>query len=352
MAVILGPSKESIEQAKTLLSSGKPIGFPTETVYGLAADAGNESAILSVYQVKARPSFDPLIVHIANGAKNLKELAALNLIDSSKIDAQRSSQINTLMKRFWPGPLTLILPKHQSVSDLITSGLSMVGIRMPDHPVAQSILKEFGRPLVAPSANRFGRISPTSAKHVDEELGDLIELIVDGGDCERGVESTVIGLADDGGFNLLRPGSLAAEDIESALGEALKVPSAKSKAASPGTLASHYAPESKFVLLKKQLSSMNACDWSAIGITAKTKTALLIPCGKHVDANFTSTHFELVGTRTLSARDDEQEASKNLFRSMRELDALDADVIVCEPVLYDGGLWIAIKDRLKRAATR
>lgn len=352
MAVILGPSKDAIEKAKALLSAGKPIGFPTETVYGLAADAANESAILSVYKVKARPSFDPLIVHVATGAKNLTDLAAMKLIDSAKIDAARCSQINTLMKRFWPGPLTLILPKHQSVSDLITSGLSMVGIRMPDHPIAQSILKEFGKPLAAPSANRFGRISPTSAKHVNEELGELIELIVDGGDCERGVESTVIGLAEDGGFNLLRPGSLAVEDIEKVLGESLKVPSAKSKAASPGTLASHYAPERKFVLLPKELSAMTAPDWMSLGITEKTKVALLIPCGELADSNFRTTHFEIVGSRTLSASADEQEASKNLFRFMRELDALATDVIVCEPILQNSGLWIAIIDRLQRAATR
>ena len=351
MAVILAPSITAIEKAKDLLTSGKPIGFPTETVYGLAADAANESAILAVYQVKARPSFDPLIVHIADSAKDLDDLAALKLVDSSQIGAIHCSQINTLMKSFWPGPLTLILPKHQTVSDLITSGLPMIGIRMPDHPVAQSILKAFGKPLAAPSANRFGRISPTSAKHVDEELGNLIELIVDGGDCERGVESTVIGLADNGGFNLLRPGSLAAEDIESVLGETLKIPTAESKAASPGTLASHYAPEKKFILLPKQLSLMSASDLTAIGVGAKTNIALLIPCGKHADSYFRSTNVTLIGSRVLSATDDEQEASKNLFRFMRELDALPADVIVCEPILYDGGLWIAIKDRLKRAAT-
>ena len=350
MAVILEPSKESIAQAKAMLAAGKPIGFPTETVYGLAADAANESAILAVYQVKARPSFDPLIIHIDNGAKDLSDLSALNLVDSSQIDAHHRSQINTLMARFWPGPLTLILPKHQAVSDLITSGLRMVGIRMPDHPVAQSILKAFGKPLAAPSANRFGRISPTSAKHVEEELGDLIELIIDGSPCERGLESTVIGLAEDGGFNLLRPGALAVEDIETALGEALRVPSAKSKAASPGTLASHYAPERKFILLPKQLSLMSQSDWSAVGVTARTNIALLIPCGKHADSYFRLANVSIIGSRVLSATDDEQEASKNLFRCMRELDALPADVIVCEPILYVGGLWIAIKDRLKRAA--
>ncbi len=352
MAVILGPSRDAIEKAITLLSAGRPIGFPTETVYGLAADAANDSAILSVYKVKARPSFDPLIVHVAIGANNLTDLTAMELVDSIKIDPARCIQINTLMMRFWPGPLTLILPKHHKVSDLITSGLTMVGIRMPDHPVAQSILKEFGKPLAAPSANRFGRISPTSAKHVDKELGELIELIIDGGDCERGVESTVIGLAEDGGFNLLRPGSLAVEDIENALGESLKVPSANSRAASPGTLASHYSPERKFILLPKALSAMNAADWNSLGITARSKVALLIPCGELGDSNFRMTHFDLVGSRTLSARGDEHEASKHLFRYMRELDALSADLIVCEPILQNSGLWVAIKDRLHRAATR
>jgi L-threonylcarbamoyladenylate synthase len=352
MAVILGPGKETLSRAKTLLSDGKPIGFPTETVYGLAADAANESAILSVYQVKARPAFDPLIVHVAIGVASVSDLVAMQLVDSSTIDAKRSGQINSLIERFWPGPLTLILPKHHSVSDLITSGLNMVGIRMPDHPVAQSILKEFGRPLAAPSANRFGRISPTSAKHVEEELGGLIDLIVDGGDCDRGVESTVVGLGEDCGFNLLRPGSLPVEDIEKILGETLQIPSAKSKAASPGTLASHYAPERKFIQLPKEVGLMAASDWKALGITSATKIALLIPCGQLADSNNFAKHFDLAGARTLSLQGDEREASKNLFRYMRELDALSPDVIVCGPILNEGGLWIAIKDRLKRAATR
>ncbi len=352
MAVILGPSNEAMIEAKALLSSGKCIGFPTETVYGLAADASNESAILSVYKVKARPSFDPLIVHIAPGAKNLQDLAALRLVDLSQIDAKRYKQLDSIIERFWPGPLTLILPKHESVSDLITSGLSMVGVRMPDHPVAQRILREFGKPLAAPSANRFGRISPTSAKHVDEELGNLIELIIDGGDCKRGVESTVIGLAEAGGFNLLRPGSLRTEELEAVLGEALKVPSAKSSAASPGTLASHYAPEKNVVLLKKSFNEMTASDWHSMSIDPSTRVGLLIPCGNHGDSVLETPYLHIVGTRVLSAEGNDDEASRNLFRSLRELDALAADLIICEPVIQDFGLWIAIKDRLKRAATR
>jgi L-threonylcarbamoyladenylate synthase len=352
MARILHPDEQSVALAVTQLAAGKPIGLPTETVYGLAGDATSEEAVLAIYKTKARPSFDPLIVHVAPGIHSVEDLALMELVDTSRLDMAQRAKVNQLIHEFWPGPLTLILPKHSRVSDLITSGLPMVGIRMPDHPVAQEVLRSFGRPLAAPSANRFGRISPTSAADVDAELGQLIDLILDGGPCARGVESTVIGVAEGGGFNLLRPGSLPAEAVESLLGEKLRVPSAASSAASPGTLASHYAPGKKFLLLPKPLAAMTPTDWFALGIDASLRVSLLIPCG-YVDGSLLGkVPLHVVEVRHLSPEQDERKASRQLFRSIRELDAGAGHVILCEPVTLEGGLWIAIRDRLNRATQR
>lgn len=352
MAKILHPDKVSIAQAVRLLAAGKPIGLPTETVYGLAGDATNDEAILAIYHAKSRPSFDPLIVHVEPGISSFADLVSLDLVDPDALEPRRIHQIDQLITEFWPGPMTLILPKHRKVSDLITSGLPMVGIRMPDHPVAQAVLKSFGRPLAAPSANRFGRISPTSALDVEAELGTLIDLILDGGPCERGVESTVIGVGESGGFNLLRPGSLAAEAVEALLGEKLRIPSAASSAASPGTLDSHYAPGKKFLLLPKPVSDMIATDWDALGIAAGTDVSLLIPCGYVDQSTLEKLPLRVIEYRQLSPEGSEEEASHNLFRAVRELDAGPGELILCEPVARDGGLWIAIRDRLTRATKR
>lgn len=352
MAKILQPSDNAIEQAVALLQLGKPLGLPTETVYGLAGDAGSEAAILAIYRTKSRPAFDPLIVHIPVGPASISDLVKMKLVAPEKIDQIRTVKLNQLISQFWPGPLTLILPKHSDVLDLVTSGLSMVGIRMPDHPVAQTVLTAFGRPLAAPSANRFGRISPTTAGDVDAELGGLIDLILDGGPCQRGLESTVVGLAEDGGFNLLRPGSLSVEAVEAALGESLKKPSAASQAASPGTQASHYAPEKKFLLLTKSFLEMNSEDWLALAVPEKATLALLIPCGKVDSKLLQRVPFSVVSTRSLSESEDDAEASRNLFRVLRDFDGTETDVIICEAVGKGHGLWVAIKDRLQRASFR
>lgn len=352
MAQILQPNSATIKQAVALLRLGQPLGLPTETVYGLAGDAANEAAILAIYRTKSRPAFDPLIVHVPAGSDSVAALARMNLIDAKKIDPGRTEKINQLIAKFWPGPLTLILPKHDQVLDLVTSGLNMVGIRMPDHPVAQEVLARFGRPLAAPSANRFGRISPTTAQDVEAELGDHIKIILDGGPCKRGVESTVVGLADVAGFNLLRPGSLSIEAIEAVLGEALRTPSAASSAASPGTLASHYAPEKKFLLLTKPFSEMKTADWHALRIPAETTVSLLIPCGKVADEVIRRIPFVVTASRFLSPAGSDEEASHNLFRALRELDRGTTDLILCETVPKDHGLWLAIIDRLKRASFR
>lgn len=352
MAEILKIDENALRRAVTLLKAGKPIGMPTETVYGLAGDAANEDAVLAIYRTKARPSFDPLIVHIAQGVSSTQDLCEMKLVSSSVLTPSVIAKVDRLIAAFWPGPLTLILPKHSSVSDLITSGLPMVGIRMPEHPGAQALLKSYGRPLAAPSANRFGRISPTSAEDVQSELGDLIELILDGGHCDRGVESTVIGVASDGGFNLLRPGSLPIESIESVLGDTLRVPDAASSAASPGTLASHYAPGKKCYILPKPVIEMRALDWNVLPDVANKRVGLLVPCGHVSLENLQSLPFQVTEVCELAPTGDEREASRSLFRSLRALDASACDVILCEPVQRDQGLWIAVKDRLRRASQR
>jgi L-threonylcarbamoyladenylate synthase len=318
-----------IARAAAILRDGGLVAFPTETVYGVGANALDERAVARVFEVKARPRFDPLIVHIA-GLEWLPRLTA-----------EFPPVAKQLADKFWPGPLTLVLPKTSTVPDLVTAGGPTVAIRMPDHPVALKLLRAVDLPIAAPSANPFGRISPTCAEHVREQLGSQIDLILDGGPCRVGVESTVLQLTPQGPL-LLRPGGTTLEEIEELIGNVrlpitsgTRVPAAG--LVSPGTLAQHYAPRTALELRTRETAS------DSVGkIATGGRVGLLAFCA----ADETS-RFEKI--EVLSRAGDLREAAANLFAALRRLDAAGLDLIIAE-TFPEVGLGRAINDRLRRAA--
>jgi L-threonylcarbamoyladenylate synthase len=315
--VIVEANQDAINRAVALLRDGQCIGMPTETVYGLAGDALNPTALARIFEIKQRPFFDPLILHVAEG------------YELEKIVGHISSTARTLMANFWPGPLTLLFPKQEVVPDLATSGLPTVAVRCPRHPVAQALLREFGSPLAAPSANKFGRISPTTAQAVKDELGAEVPLILNGGACSIGVESTILDLTGEKIF-LLRSGGVALEILEKKVG-AIELTGEEAIKA-PGMLKSHYAPRTPLHRLLKP--------WP-INDELPEKTALLAWEG------FAGQDRSRV--RVLAPENDEVLAAARLFQYLRELDGLGVDKILSEPVPMHG-LGRAINDRLERAS--
>ncbi|MGZ8371741.1 MAG: L-threonylcarbamoyladenylate synthase [Rhodoplanes sp.] len=319
---VLAAQPEAIETAVRCLAEGGLVAFPTETVYGLGADATNGDAIARVYLAKGRPSFNPLIAHVA-------DLAAARELGRFDPDAER------LAAAFWPGPLTLVVPRTPDcgVAELATAGLDTIALRVPDHPVARTLLVALGRPVVAPSANRSGHVSPTTAAHVLADLGGRIDLIIDGGPTPIGVESAIVACVG-GTPQLLRPGGLAREQIARALGhEVAQAPSAIAPAdeapLAPGMLSSHYAPRSALRLGVKRVRPGEAllAFGPALPEGAGTAAALL----------------------NLSENGDLIEAAANLFAYLRELDRRGATGIAVMAI-PDHGLGAAINDRLRRAA--
>jgi L-threonylcarbamoyladenylate synthase len=310
----------AVADAVRCLAAGGLIAFPTETVYGVGADATNGQAVGRVYEAKGRPAFNPLIAHVV-------DLAAARALAHFSADAAQ------LAETFWPGPLTLVLPKAAAcpVADLATAGLDSIAVRVPSHVVARAILAGFGRPVVAPSANRSGQVSPTTAVHVLADLGGRIELIIDGGATPVGVESTIIACLDEPA--LLRPGGVPREAIERALDKPLAQPSAASLAddtpLAPGMLASHYAPRTPLRL-----------DASAVVIGE---------CLLAFGPNLVPGSERAMRVLNLSQRGDLIEAAANLFSHLRALDGEGANTIAVMPVPHDG-LGEAINDRLLRAA--
>jgi L-threonylcarbamoyladenylate synthase len=303
--------------AAEALRAGRLVGMPTETVYGLAADALDAQAVLSVFAAKGRPRFDPLIVHCSD----------LAMVESVAVLSPRARRLAAL----WPGPLTLVLPRRDCIPDAVTAGLDTVAVRIPDHPLALALIRAAGRPQAAPSANRFGRISPTTAAHVAEQLGDAVAAIVDGGPCRIGVESTV--LRPDPAPLVLRPGGLDRERLASLLGEPVALAGRDERAGAlpreaPGMLASHYAPRAPVVL-------------RAAGQPWPTAGACLAFTGADLPAG--------VPARVLSPSGDLGEAAAGLFARLRELDALAPASIACE-LVPESGLGEAINDRLRRSA--
>ena len=318
---ILPAGEAAVAAAARALGEGGLVAFPTETVYGLGADATTAAAIARLYQAKGRPAFNPLIAHVG-------DLAAARRI--GRFDAAALA----LAEAFWPGPLTLVLPKSENcaVADLATAGLDTIAIRIPAHAIARDILRAFGRPVVAPSANLSGHLSPTIAAHVKSDLEGRIDLIVDGGAVAVGVESTIIGIFDEP--MLLRPGGLPRADIERVLGRALRQPPEDAESDSgqplaPGMLASHYAPRTSVRLNADRLEPGEAL--LAFGTDAVSG----------IDG--------AAAVMNLSAGGDLTEAAANLFGHLRALDTRGACTIAVMPIPNDG-LGEAINDRLRRAA--
>ena len=313
---------EAINAAVDLLADDFPVALPTETVYGLAGCALNTNALLQVFQVKERPFFDPLIVH----------LPSPDWLDRvCEILPGDRAVVETLIRNFWPGPFTLVLPRKPSIPDLVTAGLPTVAVRMSAHPVFRQIIKRFDQPLAAPSANRFGRISPTTAAHVLEELGGRIHLVVDGGPTVHGVESTIVSVQGDR-FSILRNGPITADDLQP-FGEVAALSRTSSLPNAPGQLQSHYAPRTPFELLAPgqpaPLPSTNR--WGLLAFDAREK------------------HEGYAHVEVLSEHGDLREAASTLFAKLRALDALGLERIVAESV-PETGLGAAIQDRLRKAA--
>jgi L-threonylcarbamoyladenylate synthase len=313
------------ERAVELLRQGQVVAVPTETVYGLAADALRAEAVIRIFEAKERPKFDPLIVHLPD--RTWLERVA-------KIDTINKEIVFELIDVFWPGPFTIVLPKTDLVPDLVTAGLDTVAARISAHPVFHAIISEFGQPLAAPSANRFGRISPTTAQHVFDELEGRISMIVDGGPTIYGVESTIV-IVDQGQIQILRPGPITDEDLR---GIGLRPlddrPAADATIVrAPGQLPSHYAPKTPLRLVAS-VETFSSAKNQRIGLLGWNHPKF--------PEKFTTVCL-------LTERHDLREAAANLFRHLRELDKVGLDLIVAEQV-PEKGLGIAINDRLKRAA--
>ncbi len=310
---ILKADREATEAAARCLAAGGLVAFPTETVYGLGADAGNGEAVARLYAAKGRPAFNPLIAHVA-------DIAAARRVGVFNADAEK------LAAAFWPGPLTLVLAKQPTciVADLALAGLDSVAVRVPAHPVARNLIEAFGGPVVAPSANRSGHVSPTSAAHVLADLRGRIDLIIDAGPCIVGVESTIVSCVEQP--TLLRPGGAPREAIEATLGAALATaPLTDDSPVAPGMLSSHYAPKAALRL---------EADGAEIGEALLAFGAAPAAPGSALN---------------LSPRGDLIEAAANLFSHLRALDASGARRIAVMKVPHEG-LGEAINDRLKRAA--
>jgi L-threonylcarbamoyladenylate synthase len=329
-----------VDLAVGLLEKGEVVALPTETVYGLGADAVNSEAVAKIFAAKQRPSFDPLIVHVGS-YEQVDEVA--------DVPDELREVIDKLMKAHWPGPLTLILPKKECVPDIVTSGLPSVAVRMSAHPLMKAIIRKLGRPIAAPSANRFGRISPTSASAVEKELSGLIPMIIDGGACREGLESTIIRpeISADAGkkgvlIHVLRAGPVTKEMLQR-FGKVVRVKRNRSEDApeAPGQLASHYAPVTPLRLLVKP---------SDFKPEPGKKYGLLSYCGSD-KAGFIGLHDWSVVEELSPGNGKLAEAAVRFFYVLRLLDESGVDEIIAEPV-SETGLGVAIMDKLRRASIR
>jgi L-threonylcarbamoyladenylate synthase len=311
-------SPAAIAEAAEVIRAGGLVAFPTETVYGLGANAFDARAVARIFAVKRRPSFDPLIVHLDSAA------------GLSRVAAGDDRRVAALAERFWPGPLTLVLPRRPEVPDIVTSGLDTVGVRVPAHPAAHALLAASGTPIAAPSANPFGYVSPTTAEHVLDQLGGEVDVVLDGGPSPVGVESTILSLAGSEP-TILRPGGLPREELEAALGGPIPVAATAERPLAPGQLLAHYATRTPLRIL----------GGAAGGAPAHGRVGLLAlgPSGARGYAVIEA----LAEDGSLAT------AAANLFAALRRLDALGLDLIEAEPC-PEVGLGLAIMDRLRRAA--
>lgn len=307
----------NIDAAANLLSKGEVVAIPTETVYGLAANALDRKAVIKIFDIKERPSFDPLIIHTDSPTKALLWVKEIPV------------PLQLLMDKFCPGPITFLLPKRDVIPDIVTSGLERVAIRFPSHTMTNALLEKLDYPLAAPSANPFGYISPTTAEHVDQQLGNKIPYILDGGDCCVGIESTIVGMEGDKVI-IYRKGGMSIEMIEDVVGAVEVRSHSSSNPSSPGMLKSHYAPKAK-VLVGEIAVLVEEHKSRKIGILSF------------------STPYSKYPNIIMSETSDLQEAASCLFASLRALDAMDIDLIITEKVPEEG-LGRAINDRLARAS--
>jgi L-threonylcarbamoyladenylate synthase len=324
--------------AVELLRKGEIVALPTETVYGLAADALNPIAVTKIFEAKERPRFDPLIVHLPSG-EWLEKVA--------NVPEHDRQLISKLAHKFWPGPFTIVLPKRGIVPEIVTAGLDPVAVRISAHPVFGEIAQVFGKPLAAPSANRFGRISPTTAQHVLEELDQRIPLIIDAGPTQHGLESTIVTVRENT-IDILRQGPVTAGELSEYAD--VNIVASSREISAPGQLSSHYAPKTPLYLIDGADSFFSEKN-QRVGLLAWNPTSrkgdLQIAQRRTEDRR----SLKFAAVRELSARQDLREAAANLFRYLRELDMLGLDAIVAERV-PSRGLGAAILDRLERASHR
>lgn len=366
---LLSATDAALETAVKLLKNNELTALPTETVYGLAANAHQVQAVQKVFWAKDRPEHDPLIVHVSK--KHLEHpagiLASMAMEGTISIDTVTwacKEKLELLLRRYWPGPLTLLLPRGTKIPDLVTNGSLWVGVRCPDHPVFQDVLKRLAFPLAAPSANRFGRISPTRAQHVWDELNGKIPLIIDGGPCQVGVESTILKVEDEPyQATLLRPGKLGTEEIEKILQVSVSTLPSTSKPKptptleAPGQLDEHYAPQKPLWLVAKpfyravpSMIQLPAFDHSKMGVLSMSPLS-----ESYLSAWNPQKWIELSHqnpTHEPLQAEQWQQMAQRLFHSLRELDQ-DPHVqwIICDVPEGESGLVQAIRDRLKRAST-
>jgi L-threonylcarbamoyladenylate synthase len=311
-----------ITRAAAQLKAGELVAFPTETVYGLGADASNTDAVRKVFVAKGRPADHPLIVHIAD------------TVQLSNWAREIPQAVHTLAQKFWPGPLTLVLKRHPNVTDAVTGGQDTVAIRVPSHPVARALLRAFGGGIAAPSANRFGRVSSTTAAHVREEFGDAVACVLDGGATDVGIESTIVDCSG-AAPTLLRPGMITPQQIEAVLGKPLAAPQAKTHRVS-GMLDKHYAPQTPLMQMEGDLVVELAHS--------------LVRQGKHVAVLARTKLQPLLDNLTwVAAPVDAAGYAHDLYANLRALDHAGCDAILVEQP-PDEAEWLAIRDRLNRAA--
>ncbi|MDQ3049925.1 MAG: L-threonylcarbamoyladenylate synthase [Bacteroidota bacterium] len=312
-----------ISMAAGFLKQGQLVAIPTETVYGLAGNALNEDVVLNIFRTKNRPQFDPLIVHVG-GIEEVNKYA-MNIPDVAY----------ELMKKFWPGPLTILLQKKQSIPDLVTSGLPTVALRMPNHPMTLALLQQLNFPLAAPSANPFGYISPTTANHVSDQLSGKIPYILDGGACQVGIESTIIGFENNQCI-VYRLGGMDIDKIRKITGTVLVSDAENPIPNAPGMLKSHYAPSRPvyFGDLHQLMKKWHASNCAFLCFTGEGYD---FPTGNHI--------------YKLSPQGNLDEAAKHLFTALRDFDKSDAELLLAEK-FPDKGLGMAINDRLMRAAAK
>lgn len=361
---ILPPSEASLALAAEALRRGDLVAIPTETVYGLAGSAVDERAVAAIFAAKDRPTFDPLIVHVAtpdgwaswDADRRFAHAAGEGVFAAGPLGAAAREGAARLIGAFWPGPLTLVLPRARRIPLLVTSGLDTVAVRMPRHPLTQALLSRAGIPLAAPSANRFGRISPTTAGDVLAELRGRIPLILDGGPAEVGLESTIVEIANDGELTLLRPGGVPAARIAEVAGRtpALAAHRPGDRICAPGTLDSHYAPVKPLLVLPGPVSFLDALP----GGLRERVDALPGPVGLLLFSGDAASAVERLArwtgrsvvVETLGPTGNLEEAARRFFGALRALDDSPAAVLLAEPCPTEEGLGHALADRLRRAS--